>query len=124
MSNRYFDKVKDVVTSIPGYDALKDKVADAAEGVSDRAKYAGQMTKLAVNTNMQQERIHESYEEIGKLYYEHYREYPDAFMTELCDEITAATAAIAENQRQMDALRAGRDGQHIEAAFEEIPDGE
>ena len=113
-------KVKDTVTGIPGYSELKDKVSDAVDAVQERAKYAGKMAKLTVETNAELERIQKAYAEIGKLYYEQYRDYADAFMAQLCDEITQANERVAEKERQIDELRAAMRERGIEVVFEEV----
>lgn len=113
-------KVKDTVTGIPGYSELKDKVSDAVDAVQERAKYAGKMAKLTVEANAELERIQKAYAEIGKLYYEQYRDYADAFMAQLCDEITQANERVAEKERQIDELRAAMRERGIEVVFEEV----
>ena len=72
-------------------DEMRDKVAGAAHAVGDRAKYASRMTHLTV---------------IGRLYYENYRDTADAFLAELCQQVTDANAHIAALEAQMDELRA------------------
>ncbi|MGM9671796.1 MAG: hypothetical protein ACI3XD_09540 [Oscillospiraceae bacterium] len=113
-------KVKDTVTGIPGYAELKDKVSDAVDAVSERAKYAGKMAKLTVEANAELENIQKAYAEIGKLYYEQYRDDADAFMAQLCDEVTQANERVAEKERQIDELRAAMKEQGIEVEFEEV----
>ena len=83
------DKVVDVagkatvaVTDVAGKavsDEMRDKVAGAAHTVSERAKYASRMTRLTVDCNAELERIKRTYTEIGRLYYENYRDTADAF---------------------------------------------
>ena len=58
-------------------DEMRDKVAGAAHAVGDRAKY-----------------------------YENYRDTADAFLAELCQQVTDANARVAELEAQMDELRA------------------
>ena len=52
------------------------------------------------------ERIKRTYTEIGRLYYENYRDTADAFLAELCQQVTDANARVAELEAQMDELRA------------------
>lgn len=101
---------------------LIDKVSDAVDVVGERAKYAGRMAKLTVETNAELENIQKAYAEIGKLYYEQYRDYADAFMAQLCDEITQANARIADKERQMAELRAAMTERGIEVEFTEVTD--
>ena len=81
--------LKDKVVS----DEMRDKVAGAAHAVGDRAKYASHMARLTVDCNTELERVKRTYTEIGRLYYENYRDTADAFLAELeaqMDELRAA----------------------------------
>ena len=102
--------------------SLKNKVVDAAgkagetvtnaankvvsDAVGDRAKYASRMTRMTVDCNAELERVKRTYTEIGRLYYENYRDTADAFLAELCQQVTDANARVAELEAQMDELRA------------------
>lgn len=99
------DKVVDVAGKAVS-DEVRDKVAGAAQAVGERAKYASRMTRLTVDCNAELERIKRTYTEIGRLYYENYRDTADAFLAELCQQVTDANAHVAEMEAQMDELRA------------------
>ena len=99
------DKVVDVAGKAVS-DEVRDKVAGAAHTVSERAKYASRMTRLTVDCNAELERVKRTYTEIGRLYYENYRDTADAFLAELCQQVTDANARVAELEAQMDELRA------------------
>ena len=74
-------------------DEMRDKVAGAAHAMGDRAKYASRMTRMTVDCNAELERVKRTYTEIGRLYYENYRDTADAFLAELeaqMDELRAA----------------------------------
>lgn len=101
--------LKDKVTDVAGKavsDEVRDKVAGAAQAVGERAKYASRMTRLTVDCNAELERVKRTYTEIGRLYYENYRNTADAFLAELCQQVTDANAHVAEMEAQMDELRA------------------
>ena len=87
-------------------DEMRDKVAGAAHAMGDRAKYASRMTRMTVDCNAELERVKRTYTEIGRLYYENYRDTADAFLAELCQQVTDANARVAELEAQMDELRA------------------
>ena len=99
------DKVVDVAGKAVS-DEMRDKVAGAAQAVGERAKYASRMTRLTVDCNAELERIKRTYTEIGRLYYENYRDTADAFLADLCQQVTDANARVAELEAQMDELRA------------------
>ena len=87
-------------------DEMRDKVAGAAHAVGDRAKYASPMARLTVDCNTELERVKRTYTEIGRLYYENYRDTADAFLADLCQQVTDANARVAALEAQMDELRA------------------
>ena len=99
------DKVVDAAGKAVS-DEMRDKVAGAAHTVSERAKYASRMTRLTVDCNAELERVKRTYTEIGRLYYENYRDTADAFLADLCQQVTDANARVAELEAQMDELRA------------------
>ncbi len=104
-----FSTLKDKVADVAGKavsDEMRDKVAGAAQAVGERAKYASRMTRLTVDCNAELERVKRTYTEIGRLYYENYRDTADAFLAELCQQVTDANAHVAEMEAQMDELRA------------------
>lgn len=99
------DKVVDAAGKAVS-DEMRDKVAGAAQAVGERAKYASRMTRLTVDCNAELERVKRTYTEIGRLYYENYRDTADAFLAELCQQVTDANAHVTEMEAQMDELRA------------------
>lgn len=102
-------KVSETVTDAANKvvsDEMRDKVAGAAHAVGDRAKYASHMARLTVDCNAELERVKRTYTEIGRLYYENYRDTADAFLADLCQQVTDANAHVAELEAQMDELRA------------------
>ena len=110
-------KVSETVTDAANKvvsDEMRDKVAGAAHAVGDRAKYASRMAHLTVNCNAELERIKRTYTEIGRLYYENYRDTADAFLADLCQQVTDANARVAELEAQMDEL------QRRQAEFDDI----
>ena len=98
------DKVVDAAGKAVS-DEMRDKVAGAAQAVGERAKYASRMTRLTVDCNAELERVKRTYTEIGRLYYENYRDTADAFLADLCQQVTDANARVAELEAQMDELR-------------------
>ena len=110
-------KVSETVTDAANKvvsDEMRDKVAGAAHAVGDRAKYASHMARLTVDCNAELERVKRTYTEIGRLYYENYRDTADAFLADLCQQVTDANAHVAELEAQMDEL------QRRQAEFDDI----
>ena len=96
-------KVSETVTDAANKvvsDEMRDKVAGAAHAVGDRAKYASHMARLTVDCNAELERVKRTYTEIGRLYYENYRDTADAFLADLCQQVTDATPASPSLRRR------------------------
>ena len=96
--NSIVGKVKEVAES--------GAVRDIYENGANRAKSYGRIAKLALELNGENEELKRVYTEIGRLYYENYRDTADAFLAELCQQVTDANARVAELEAQMDELRA------------------
>ena len=96
--NNIVGKVKEVADS--------GAIKDIYEHGANRAKSYGQMAKLSLEINGDSEELKRVYAEIGRLYYENYRDTADAFLAELCQQVTDANARVAELEAQMDELRA------------------
>ena len=99
--NNIVGKVKEVADS--------GAIKDIYEHGANRAKSYGQMAKLSLEINGDSEELKRVYAEIGRLYYENYRDTADAFLAELCQQVTDANAHVAEMEAQMDELRAAHE---------------
>ena len=95
--NNIVGKVKEVADS--------GAIKDIYEHGANRARSYGQMAKLSLEINGDSEELKRVYAEIGRLYYENYRDTADAFLAELCQQVTDANAHVAEMEAQMDELR-------------------
>lgn len=108
-------------------DEMRDKVAGAAHAVGDRAKYASRMTRMTVDCNAELERVKRTYTEIGRLYYENYRDTADAFLAELeaqMDELRAAAKEYrpAPDLHTVDAEVAEPEDIEVEVTEEPAPE--
>ena len=80
---------------------LKQKGKVAA----DKAKEVAGIAQLKIQINTQEDLIKKSYQEIGKRYFELYRDMPeDPFLKE-CDDIKAAEREIEKLQDQIELLK-------------------
>ena len=95
---------------------LADKVKDVAEtsGVMDvyaqgasRAKAFGQLTKLTVELNREQEELRDIYTEIGRLYYEQTKAAPQGVFVPLFEQARRATDGIRERRAKINELKEG-----------------
>ncbi len=82
-------------------ETLKQKSKIAA----DKAKEVAGLAQLKLQISTQEDIIKKSYQEIGKRYFELYRDMPeDPFMKE-CDDIKTAEREIEKLQEQMELLK-------------------
>ena len=95
---------------------LADKVKDVAEtsGVMDvyaqgasRAKAFGQLTKLTVELNREQEELRDIYTEIGRLYYEQAKTAPQGVFIPLFEQADRVTGSIRERRARINELKEG-----------------
>ena len=95
---------------------LADKVKDVAEtsGVMDvyaqgasRAKAFGQLTKLTVELNREQEELRDIYTEIGRLYYEQAKAAPEGVFVPLFEQASRITDGIRERRAKINELKEG-----------------
>lgn len=91
------------------------KVRDAAESTgirsfydkgASRAKIYGQIAKLTVSMNSDNEELKRVFCEIGRLYYEQAKDAPEGYFAPLFAQCEAVSAAIEEKQKEIDELKA------------------
>lgn len=96
---------------------LKEKVGEFASTAAEKAKVIASTTaeqtkrlariaKLNLEISAEKDNIKKSYIELGKLYYETHKDAPEGFFTQLCEEVSAAYAVIAEKEAELDELKA------------------
>ena len=71
-----------------------------------RAKAFGQLTKLTLSINGDNEELKRVFTEIGKLYYEQAKDAPEGFFASLFSQVESIKADIADKQAQIDELKA------------------
>ena len=93
---------------------LADRVKDAAEtsGVMDvyaqganRAKAFGQLTKLTIALNREQEELRDIYTEIGRLYYEQAKAAPEGVFVPLFAQADRVADSIRERRAKIEELK-------------------
>lgn len=83
-----------------------EKAKDIASATAEQTKRLARIAKLNIEISAEKDSIKKSYIELGKLYYETHKDAPEGFFTQLCEEVSAAHAAIAEKQAELDELKA------------------
>ena len=131
-----FSELKDKVLSTLGQTAdnvkefagkAGDSAKDLAGKAADKAKAGGRIAKLTMEISTEKETVKKAYAEIGRLYYENYKDNPDGFFTQLCEEISLAQKNIADREGEIADLKAGLGGKgepDVAVEFEEIVEQE
>lgn len=99
-----FEDIKGAVIDALGGVAVKTR--DIAGNVADKAKDVSRIAKLNFEISSEKETIKKAYIAIGKLYYETYRDNPDGFFVQLCDEIDMANESIKAKEEEIAKLKA------------------
>jgi len=94
-----FDSVKEKVVVAAG------KVVDIAKVAGDKAKTAGQITKLKAEIALEKDSAKKNYAEVGRMYHEKNKHNPDPDMKQAIQEIELSHETIAEKQRKVDKLK-------------------
>ncbi len=117
-----FDNLKDKAKVSLSRAALTAK--DLADKAGDKAKDVGRIAKLTLEINTEKDVIRKAYSDIGKLYYDTYKDNPDGLFIQLCDEVSLATENISAKEAEITKLKAseGEDDDSIVVEFEEIVD--
>lgn len=87
------------------FEKLGETIKQKSKVAADKAKEVAGIAQLKIQINTQEDLIKKNYQEIGKRYFDLYKDMPeDPFMKE-CDDIKAAQKEIEKLQEQMDLLK-------------------
>jgi hypothetical protein len=98
------------------FDELKQKAKETVQTIADKSiefykiaeektKVLAKITKLSAEMTFEKGNVRKLYRELGKLYYDLYKNAPEPGFQQACEEITASLAVIAEKKREIDALK-------------------
>lgn len=98
------------------FDEFKQKAKDTAGTIADKSvefykiaeektKIIAKVTKLRTEIALEKNTIRKRYLEIGKKYYELFKDAPAEELNNACVEITAALERIETKKRQIDAVK-------------------
>ncbi len=114
-----FNALKDKVLS--SLNTLADKTKEVAEAVGDKAKDTAAIAKLNLEIAGQKDQIKKAYTELGKLYYETYKDEPNTYFAQLCTEVTASLDRISELEGEIERIKRNLDDAcDIEVEFESV----
>jgi len=121
------------------FDIFKKKAAEAAETIADKSlvfarkaadktKTVAKITKLTTDVAAEKEKIRQNYVELGKKYYELFKNEAAEELEQYVSDITASYETIAEKKAEIEVLKAKGseedDDIEVEIVEEEIDDSE
>jgi len=116
-----FERIKEKALATAG--RVADKSVGIAKVAGDKAKLMGKITKLKTEIAMEKDAMRKTYAEMGKLYYEEYKDAPAPEMAQAIFEIKVTLESVAKKELQVAALKkelADDLGETVEEVSEEI----
>ena len=116
------------------FDEIKQKTGETAEHIAAKsielAKTAAEKTKLVariskLNADVISERdtLRRAYLDLGKLYYEKFKDDPDEAVADKCRVVASSLAVIAQCKDEIEQCKAALKGDKDKADDEEVPSG-
>ncbi len=87
------------------FEKLGATIKEKGKVAADKAKEVAGITQLKLQVNTQEDLIKKNYQEIGKRYYDLYRDMPEDPFVKECDEIKAALKEIDRLEEQIALLK-------------------
>ena len=91
------------------FDNFKEKATDLAQAGVAQSKRLAEIAKLKTANMGEEDTIKKAYIELGKLYYAEKGAAPEAAYAASCEKITAAKAAIEDNNDRIAELKSSAD---------------
>ncbi|MGF7048414.1 RNA polymerase subunit RPABC4/transcription elongation factor Spt4 [Paenibacillus sp. DS2015] len=84
---------------------LGDKITSTSKDVAKKTKDLTGIAKINIQISSEEDKIKNSYHELGKLYYERFHGAPDEDFQLLCDEVTASLQVIESSRLQIRSIK-------------------
>lgn len=97
--NELKQKAKDTIETIA------DKSVELYKVAEEKTKLLAKITKLSADITFEKGDLRKLYRELGKMYYDRYKDNPDTDLAQSCTEITATLERISVKQKEIDVLR-------------------
>ena len=96
---------------------------ELATAAADKARKVSRIAKLNMDIVSQKETIKKAYAELGQLYYENHHDAPEGLLSQSCQEIDVAKAAIADMEAEIAQLKSSEDTEQVQDGdFETVVD--
>lgn len=102
-----FDTLKKRAAEAAG--TLADKSLVFARKAADKTKSVAKITKLSTDVAGEREKIRRNYVEIGKKYYELYKDAPSEELQSFVDEISVSLSIIEAKKAEIEVLKTADD---------------
>lgn len=122
MAKNNFDDFRN--TLLNTFNFVAEKVLDLADAAADTAKTGHEIAKLLMEKKKAEAALQESYQALGKLYYDLNKNTVGSVYADLCDDITDALETLENIDEEIADLKEamGSEFEDIEVEFEEFFD--
>lgn len=97
------DEMKDKILAKAG--AVAGKSVEVAKVAADKAVILGKITKLNTDMAKERENLRKTYAEMGKMYYEQYKDDAQPDFRQACEDITQMRTIIEAKKLQTESLK-------------------
>ena len=87
------------------FEKFSETLKQKSKVAADKAKEVAGLAQLKIQINTQEDLIRKNYQEIGKRYFDLYRDMPEDPFIKECDDIKAAKREIERLQEQIELLK-------------------
>lgn len=87
------------------FDSLKGAISGAGSTVAKKSREASETMRINSAIKSEEKKMKDAYYQIGMKYVELYGDKPEEGMAELVEIITAAKAAIEENEKKLELVK-------------------
>lgn len=103
-----FSELKDKLSGT--FSTVADKVLDFADVAADTAKTGQQLAKLYMEKKKEESALEDAYEELGKLYYNLYKQEATGVLADLCMEIENTLVNIEDIETEIQSVKDSTEG--------------
>ena len=96
----------------------KEKGAELAGIAAEKTKLTAKLAKVSAEYAGEKESLKKAYAELGKAYFEKYRDGAEGLFAQLCDEVAAVGVRADALKAEIDALKASLRDEN--GSFEEV----
>ena len=111
-----FDEIKQKTEETAEHIAAKS--IELAKSAAEKTKLVARISKLNADVISEKDALRRAYLDLGKLYYEKFKDEPDETVAENCRRIASSLAVISQCREEIDQCKAALKGDKPDAAEE------